>query len=226
MPRGEREFIRLPSFAAGLYDSLARTRAIQVLFRQVALELTSRLASGCLLDIGTGPGHLLRAIHDRNPGIELYGLDISPAMVLRARKNLEDVPVILRVGSIRRTDFPDCRFDLVTSTGSFYLWDEPVGCLDEIHRILKPGGVACIYESRSDYEVPAFEKALQQNLQQETVLRRWLSPFFLRRQLRMTYSSSQVNGILERTQFAGNFQVEKIVLGGLPAWLRIELRKR
>jgi len=67
--------------------------------------------------------------------------------------------------------------------------------------------------------------ALRRNLELETPLRRLLTPGLLKRQLRMTYTSVAVNEILCRTHFAGSFLVEKIVLGGLPAWLRIGLKK-
>ncbi len=225
MSRGESEFIRLPAFAAGLYDSLTQTRAIRIMYGEVARELAERLPRGRLLDVGTGPGYLLQEVHRLNLQVELFGLDISEAMVGRARRNLSSLPVDLRVGSIRRTNYTDGFFDLVTATGSFYLWDEPVECLDEIHRILKPGGAALLYESYSDYNETTFREALRQNLAKETLVRRWLTPKFLQRQLRMTYTSGQVDELLRRTRFAGNFEVKKIVLGGLPSWLRIELVK-
>jgi len=225
MSRGESDFTHLPAFAARLYDSLTQTRAIQALFGEVARQLAGRLPAGRLLDIGTGPGHLLREIHRFSPQVELFGLDISEAMVTQARRNLSGIPADLRCGNIRHTDYADDFFDLITSTGSFYLWDEPVECLNEIHRILKPSGVACIYESYSDYDEAAFEQALRHNLEKETFIRRWLTPKFLKRQLRMTYIYSQVDEIMLQTRFVGGFKVEKVILAGLPAWLRIELIK-
>ncbi|MEW6094265.1 MAG: class I SAM-dependent methyltransferase [Chloroflexota bacterium] len=225
MSRGENEFVHLPGFAARLYDNLTQTRAIQVMYSEVARELTGRLDHGRLLDIGTGPGHLLHEIHRLRPSLELFGLDISEAMISLARRNLGGIPVDLRQGNIRKTDYADGFFDLITSTGSFYLWDEPVECLNEIHRILKPGGAACIYESYRDYDEMAFRLALQNNLAKETLTRRWLTPGFLKRQLRMTYASGQVEGILRATRFNGAFKVEKIILANLPVWLRIKLTK-
>jgi ubiquinone/menaquinone biosynthesis C-methylase UbiE len=225
MSRGESNFLHLPGFAAKLYDNLTQTRAIRLMYNEVARELTGRLDHGRLLDIGTGPGHLLHEIHRLCPSLELFGLDISDAMVERARRNLDGIPVDLRQRNIRKTDYMDGFFNLITSTGSFYLWDEPVECLNEIHRILKPGGAACIYESYRDYDETAFRSALRNNLAKETLFRRWLTPGFLKRQLRMTYASSQVEGILRATRFSGDFKVEKIILANLPVWLRIELTK-
>ncbi|MBM3152707.1 MAG: class I SAM-dependent methyltransferase, partial [Chloroflexi bacterium] len=147
------------------------------------------------------------------------------AMLEQARRNLSGIPVDLRCGTIRRTDYVTDCFDLITSTGSFYLWDEPVECLNEIFRILKPGKTAFIFESYQDYDRADFLLALRRNLELETPLRRLLTPGLLKRQLRMTYTSVAVNEILCRTHFAGSFLVEKIVLGGLPAWLRIGLKK-
>jgi SAM-dependent methyltransferase len=69
----------------------------------IAMCLATRVDRGRLLDVGFGHGRLLRAIHEVNPLIELFGLDISPAMVQRAKYNLQGVPVDLRQGTISRT---------------------------------------------------------------------------------------------------------------------------
>jgi 2-polyprenyl-3-methyl-5-hydroxy-6-metoxy-1,4-benzoquinol methylase len=50
---------------------------MQLHYREIAQDLTSRLSAGHLLDVGTGPGRLLQAIHSLNPAIDLYDLDIS-----------------------------------------------------------------------------------------------------------------------------------------------------
>jgi hypothetical protein len=52
-----------------------------------------------------------------------------------------------------------------------------------------------------------------------------LAPYFLKKQLRMAYDSDEVAGIIEQTRFAHTYAIDRISLGGLPAWLRISLTK-
>jgi len=223
--RGERNFSHLPGFAARLYESLSKTHAIQLQHREIAQRLARRLPKGRLLDIGTGPGSLLREVHCLNPGIELFGLDISDAMLALARKNLSDLVVDIHLGNIQETDYEDDYFDLVTCTGSFYLWDEPVAGLNEIYRILKPGCAAVLFESYRDFDETIFKQALEQNLQAEPFMRRMISPFFLKKQLRMTYTVEETSQIIQQTRFANTFNIEKDSIANLPVWMHITLGK-
>lgn len=223
--RGQQDFIRLPGLAAWLYASLTQIESIQRQHHEIALRLTTRIDSGRILDVGTGPGFLLAEVHRLKPAIELHGMDISPAMIELAGKRLGDVPADLRVGDIRKTDYPDQFFDIVTCTGSFYLWDEPEKGLTEVHRILKTGGLALLFETYRDHDAQAVRTAIHQNLRRENVLRRIVSPRFLMQQFQMTYSTVEIADIVKRTPFANNFVIEKIILGGLPAWLGIQLSR-
>lgn len=223
--RGERNFLHLPGVAARMYDLLTKTRAIHLQYQEVAHELTRRIQKGRLLDIGMGPGSLLREVHRLNPEIELFGLDISQAMVTLARKNLSDFAVDIRHGSIQRTDYANDCFDLVTCTGSFYLWDEPVAGLNEIYRVLKSDCAAVLYESHRDFDEAALKQAMRRNLQGESFLRRIVSPFLLEKQLRMTYSVDETAQIIQQTRFARRSNIEKVSIANLPAWIRITLSK-
>lgn len=223
--RGERTFIELPRFGARLYDLLTDARPNRMQMREIARDLTSRLKEGRLLDAGTGPGRQLREIHRLNPAIELYGLDISRAMIDRARQNLSDIPVNLRQGSIEETEYETGFFDMVTCTGTFYLWQHPETGLNEVHRILKPGGAAVLFESYRDYDRAGLDEGLNQNFADLGLLRRLLAPMFLRKQLRMTCAFDEFARIIDRTAFAGHYTVEKITLGRLPVWARLVLEK-
>jgi ubiquinone/menaquinone biosynthesis C-methylase UbiE len=223
--RGESSFSRLPGFGARLYDSMSRAHAIKAQFKEIAQFLVSRVKGGRVLDVGMGPGRLLLEIHRLNPALELYGLDVSGSMVRLAGQNLAGIKTDLRQGSIEQTDFGGNFFDLVTCTGSFYLWERPEACLGEVFRILKGERSAYLFETYSDYNHDAFRDALRVNLRNETLLRKLLTPAFLKRQLRMTYRSDEVVAIIGRTAFADSYSIEKAVLAGLPIWLRIELAK-
>jgi len=222
--RGETDFVRLPPFAAGLYDRMLRGRGPDSHYADLAKDLLAQGARGRLLDVGTGPGRLLVELRAAAPSLELHGLDISPAMVALARRTLGS-GAELRVGSIAGTDYPAASFDVVTCSGSFYLWDEPQAGLAEVHRLLAPGGAAHLYESTRDYDRPALKAALARNLAGERLVRRLLAPRFLERQLAMTYTAEEVRGIVARTPFAGRCSITPLTLGGLPVWMRVTLRR-
>ena len=153
--RGEKMFHNFPLFAARLYDRFLSIKPIEVQHMQIAHDLAFRIQSGRLLDVGTGPGRLLLEMHKLNPDVKLYGLDISDAMVQLAKRNLAGIKADLRHGNIRRTDYESNFFDLITCTGSFYLWDRPGECLEELFRILKENQSAYLFETHknfNDYE--------------------------------------------------------------------------
>lgn len=220
----EASFARLPRIGAWLYDRLSNSAALEKQSKDVATDLASRIRAGRLLDVGTGPGRLLQEIHALRTDVQLFGLDISPALVKKAEQNLAGIPVDLHLGSIRHTDYANDYFDLITCTGSFYPWDQPERCLEEIHRILKPQRQAVLYETHSQFDATVFRHALKSNLRQEKLLWRLIAPRFLMLQLKMTYSIEEMRQIVRRTSFADHFSLERITLGGLPIWIAIELR--
>jgi ubiquinone/menaquinone biosynthesis C-methylase UbiE len=224
--RGEGSFARLPRFAASLYDFLASSRTLRTHYDRIAEDLAQRIERGRLLDVGTGPGRLLIAFHGLRPNVELSGLDVSAAMIQRAKKNLSGIPADLRQGSIRKTAYAAEFFDAVTCTGSFYLWNEPAESLDEVHRILRAGGAAYVFDTRRDYDPGAVWPAVKANLREEGWIRRLVMPRLLARQFRMTYSTAEYAAIVGRTRFANDYDIEDLSPAGLPALLRITLNKR
>ncbi|HMF34649.1 MAG TPA: class I SAM-dependent methyltransferase, partial [Candidatus Lokiarchaeia archaeon] len=212
-------------FAAHMYGKMTSTKALAMQVNEIAQDLVLRIDQGRLLDVGTGPGRLLAEVHRLNPAIELYGLDISDGMVSLAQQNLIGMGADLRVGNICEAPYDRDFFDLVTCTGSFYLWNNPRESLDEIYRILKPGQAAYLFESHKDYDSGELKQLMKENLKGEGFFKRKLMPTFLQKQLRMTYSVAEVQEIVEQTQFAENYTIDKITLARLPIWQRIELRK-
>ena len=112
-----------------------------------ALELLSKLdlkGSERVLDIGCGAGvDSLVAAHLVGAGGRVAGLDVTPAMVARARGHLARLDlanVTFQVGDAEALPFPDASFDAVISNGVFNLTLDKEKALKEAHRVLKPGG--------------------------------------------------------------------------------------
>lgn len=78
-------------------------------------------------------------------GAEVTGLDISPELIGHFRGKWPGCSAV--VASVLDTGFPDASFDAVVIMGGLHHVHPHVqGTVDEIHRILKPGGHFCFVE--------------------------------------------------------------------------------
>ncbi|MBU2488028.1 MAG: class I SAM-dependent methyltransferase [Proteobacteria bacterium] len=128
-----------------VYNALSSMEIFQHHYELCARDVAAIQRTGRLLDVGTGPGWLLGHLAREAPGLELVGLDVSPAMVKQAGKNLGG-QARMELGNAEDLPFEDGFFDVVVSTGSMHHWKDPVKGLDEIHRVLAPGGRALVYD--------------------------------------------------------------------------------
>jgi SAM-dependent methyltransferase len=137
----------LPS--AGMYDALVAS-ALKGFYARVAGEMATACLRGTVLEVGSGPGQLTVRLAREAPGMTLTGVDISDAMVERAARRAAGAclseRVRFEVGDVAALPLPDGEFDGVVSTLSLHHWPEPANGLDEIYRVLKPGGEARIYD--------------------------------------------------------------------------------
>ncbi|MCP4115548.1 MAG: class I SAM-dependent methyltransferase [Desulfobacteraceae bacterium] len=133
-----------------LYNALSSTRIFLRHYELVARDVARYGPAECILDIGTGPGRLLRAMGKAFPDTRLIGVDISPSMVETARQNMEKYgrnPLMeVRVANANALPFGDGTFDRVVSTGSLHHWKDPFSALSEAHRVLKVNGCALMYD--------------------------------------------------------------------------------
>ncbi len=96
-----------------------------------------------MLDIGCGGGATLKRLLKRSKDSQVYGIDISEESVAKARKvnaELLDKRVFVRQGSAEELPYEDGKFDLVTAVETVNFWPNLPDCLQEVCRVLKPGG--------------------------------------------------------------------------------------
>lgn len=93
-----------------------------------------------LLEIGIGTGEQL--IVAERAGFEPVGVDANRDVYEYCRDNLQDIEV--HHGYLQDVGFDDDAFDAVMMSHLFEHVPEPNGFLQEIERILKPGGVGYI----------------------------------------------------------------------------------
>ena len=79
----------------------------------------------------------------RSQGAKVYGIDISEESVAKAIKVNADVidkQVFVQQGSAAELPYEDETFDFVTAVETVYFWPNLPSCLQEVRRVLKPGG--------------------------------------------------------------------------------------
>src|SRR4051812_39844818 len=92
-----------------------------------------------VLDVGCGTGELLRRLRAKYPDAVLAGLDPVAEMLAVAREKLsgkED----LRLGYADSLPWAAGTFDIVVSCNMFHYITHPVVALQEMTRVLRPGG--------------------------------------------------------------------------------------
>jgi len=99
-----------------------------------------------LLDVGCGPGYFLKK-HASNVR-SVAGLDFSEVMIKMAvRKNRARIKAGTAEfvqGEASKLPWNDNTFSIVTSTGSFVAFPKPLDSIEEMYRVLRPGGRAVI----------------------------------------------------------------------------------
>lgn len=120
-----------------------------------------------ILDIGCGVGvDSLIAARLVGPSGSVRGIDLVPEMLNRAQENARLVGagnVEFTEGSAEELPFPDSSFDVVISNGVFNLVVDKVKALEEVMRVLKPGGRFMIADQVLVGELPQETKARVEN---------------------------------------------------------------
>jgi ubiquinone/menaquinone biosynthesis C-methylase UbiE len=178
-------------------------------FRDTAREVSERVPSGArVLEVAPGPGYL--AIELARRGYEVVGLDISKSFVDIARQNAARAGVAIRFehGDAAHMPFRDGSFDFAVCTAAFKNFSDPVGALDEIHRVLKPGGRASIIDLRKDASPAAIREEIRgMNLSRlNAALVRWTFQTLL---LRNAYTREALEQMARRSKFGGCEIVEQ-----------------
>ncbi len=130
---------------ARLYDRIVEPMQSGV--RRVALQVVPPQANWHVLDVGCGTGTGMAPYVDA--GCTVAGVDISPAMLDRARTRLGD-RAELRITNGDRLPYDNARFDLVMTT--MVLHEVPAHArrlfIREMARVARPGGRVLLIDFR------------------------------------------------------------------------------
>jgi ubiquinone/menaquinone biosynthesis C-methylase UbiE len=95
-----------------------------------------------VLDVGCGSGWATRLLAEYAFAGRVAGIDISDEMVMLARESSQShANVDYEVASAEKLPFADSEFTHAFSMESLYYYRNIAQALNEIHRVLKPGGL-------------------------------------------------------------------------------------
>ncbi len=146
-----------------IYENIATTRdpnttASDFRLRELEMDLgIEHIRDGDrVLDVGCGPGVAVTAYASRRKA-QVDGLDYAANMVQFARERaateFAGLPVAFHHGSVTELPFTNDTYDVVTSHRCLMAlldWERQKVALDEIARVLKPGGTLVLMEGTKD----------------------------------------------------------------------------
>jgi ubiquinone/menaquinone biosynthesis C-methylase UbiE len=134
-------------------------------FAREAEAVRTRLQGASkVLEVAPGPGFFAVEL-SKLGNFKITGLDISRTFVDIANDNARNAgaPIDFRLGNASAMPFPDESFDFVYCSAAFKNFSEPVKALDEMHRVLRPGGEATIVDLCKDTATDEIDRYVNQS---------------------------------------------------------------
>ena len=203
---------------ARAFGWVSRMPHMRLMRRLVAARAVRMASQGEAVDLGCGPGQLAITLAHQAPELHVTGVDLSDEMLAQAHENAECAGlanrVSFRIGDAQQIPFPDCSLDLVVSTFSLHHWSDPIPVLNEVARVLRPGGSFLVFDLRRD--MPALGYLLNwfaTNIVVPPALRRAQEPLGSRN---AAYTLREATELAEQSHLTG----WRVAAG--PVWLIIE----
>lgn len=133
---------------ARLYNAIVAGGIGDLYEQLVDFLLTDLPDDSRLLDLGCGGGHTATALARRRREVQVVGVDLSPAQVIRATKRGGDLPNLrFDVDDAMDLGILSDRFDVVYSVASIKHWPDALAGIREMRRVCKPGGRVVLIEA-------------------------------------------------------------------------------
>jgi len=134
------------SIFAAMYERLSRSGREHNFMEPLRKEVIAQ-AQGVVLEIGAGTG-LNFALYNPEQVERVEAVEPDSAMLRYARERLKTarVPITLTQAPVETLPFEDETFDSAVATLVFCSVTDPMRGLNEVRRVLKPGGILLLIE--------------------------------------------------------------------------------
>jgi ubiquinone/menaquinone biosynthesis C-methylase UbiE len=122
---------------------------------RMALNMLKLSRNDRVLDVACGPGNFTRGFARAAGEGLVVGLDASQTMLAVAVRKTESANLAYVRGDACALPFRDGSFDAICCFAALYLIQEPMRALDEIARVLAPGGRVALLSSCNRGPLPA-----------------------------------------------------------------------
>ena len=182
-------------------------------FREQAAKVAARLQPGAdVLEVAPGPGFFSIELAKRGQ-FRVAAVDLSRTFVEIARNNAEEagVQVSFNHGNAADLPFADGSFDFVYCSAAFKNFADPLRAIDEMYRVLRPGGTALIVDLRKDVSLVEIDDYIRSSG------RKAFDAWFTRQAFRhmligRAYSTDQFNALAMASKF-GDCRIELDSIG-------------
>jgi ubiquinone/menaquinone biosynthesis C-methylase UbiE len=170
---------------------------------ELAKEVASQMSPGsAVLDVAPGPGYFCIELAKLGP-YAVSGLDLSHTLIEIANKKALEagVAVDFREGTASSMPFADDTFDFLLCRGAFKQFGQPVRALQEMYRVLKPGGRGVIKDLSRDASWRSLNQAIDTwGLSLfDRILTKFSFQFLVRKE---AYTKDQFQMMLAQTKFS------------------------
>lgn len=204
VPKGHRG-AGMEGFTARWYANLTRKSMSE--FEALARRIAGELPAGSrVLEVAPGPGYLAIELAKLGwqlaGGYRITGLDISRTFVDIARRNALEarVAVDFQHGNASSMPFEDNTFDFLLCRAAFKNFTQPLQALQEMYRVLRPGGRALIIDLSKDASPEAIDHAVDR--MHVGAINAMLTRLTFRHMLlKRAYSRSDFENMLDQTKF-------------------------
>ena len=182
-------------------------------FRRQARSVAAHLKSGSeVLEVAPGPGFFAVELAKLG-GFKITGLDISRTLVDIATGNAREagVKVDFRLGNASAMPFAAESFDFIYCSAAFKNFSQPVQAIDEMHRVLRPGGEAVIADLRKDASLDEIDTYVSQS--GRSGFDAWLTKMAFRCMLiKRAYTKEDFIRMAQESRF-GSCQIKAVPIG-------------
>jgi ubiquinone/menaquinone biosynthesis C-methylase UbiE len=186
-------------------------------FRDTARRLSAQIAPNeRVLEVAPGPGYLSIELA-RLTRCRMIAIDISNTFVSIATENAANagVDVCFEQGDAGDLPYPANAFHFIVCRAAFKNFTRPLAALDEMHRVLKPGGTALIIDLRKDFSAQDVKKFVEGKGVVNAALIRLIFNTMLKKR---AYTREAILDLAAQSQFGhGDLHLDSV---GFELWLR------